>query len=105
MRVFLLALSSRNRKTRPGGAMTGRVVEINAPGGMIGIQTEAGGYSVVEILFADQAGVGDTIEWTGDAPLGRRGVRNLSKGVRFTAFFQCHGVTRENLNRELLLQP
>jgi hypothetical protein len=84
--------------------MTGQVVEINAAGGMIGVQTEVGSCSVIEILLADRVDIGDTIEWTGDAPLGRIWARNVSKGVRFTAFFQSHGVEAENLRRELLLQ-
>jgi hypothetical protein len=84
--------------------MTGEVVEINVAGRMIGVQTEAGSCSVIEILLMDRVEIGDTIEWTGDAPLGRTWAKNVSKGVRFTAFFQSHGVEAENLRQELLLQ-
>jgi hypothetical protein len=85
--------------------MTGHVVEINAAGRMIGVQTEAGSCSVIEILLADRVELGDMIEWTGDAPLGRAWARNVSTGVRFTAFFQSHGVEAEDLRHELLLPP
>jgi len=85
--------------------MTGLIVEINAAGGMIGVQTEAGACSVIEILWTDQVEVGDSIEWTGDTPLGRTWVINRSKGLRFTGFFQSHGVSEEDLREELLLQP
>lgn len=83
--------------------MTGRVVELNAVRGMIGVQTEGGDYSVIEIFRADQVEVGDTVEWTGDTPLGRKWIVNVSKGVRWSAFFQNHGVHREDLRQELLL--
>jgi hypothetical protein len=84
--------------------MTGEVIEINATAGMIGVQTDAGGCSVIELLIADQVEIGDTIEWTGDTPLGRTWAKNVSKGVRFSAFFQSHGVDWEDLRQELFLR-
>ena len=97
--------SARFRELSRGCAMTGRVVEINAAGRMIGVQTEAGDCSVIEILLADQVEIGDTIEWSGRTPLGRIWATNVSKGARFTAFFQSHGVKGDDLRHELLLGP
>ena len=83
--------------------MTGKVVERNAVRGIIGVQTDAGDYSVIEVLGADQINVGDTVGWIGETPLGRKWLINMSKGVRCSAFFQSHGVHAKNLRQELFL--
>ncbi len=82
--------------------MTGKVIECNAIRGMIGVRTDAGDYSVIEVS-ADQVTVGDTVEWTGETPLGRKWLMNTSRGLRFSAFFQRHGVRKDQLKQELLL--
>lgn len=81
--------------------MKGQVVEINARRGMVAVLTDAGDYSILELL-GDEVEVSDQLEWQTDHPLGSESVLNRSKAKAISVFFQNHGVGKSQLRQQLL---
>lgn len=81
--------------------MTGEVVAINSVRGMVGVLTEAGTYSVFELL-GDQVRVGDAVRWSGDTPLGGERIYNVTQATPLDVYFQNHYVSEANLRQQFL---
>ncbi len=68
---------------------------------MVGVLTEDGSYSVLELL-GDEVAIGDTLRWKGRAPLGGERIYNVTKAAEIDVYFQNHYVNKSHLRRQLL---
>lgn len=81
----------------------GRVAAANPSRGMVAIETEDGGFTIIELISDWDLEVGDDIAWANDYGLGSEVYRNLTKGVQFEVYVQNHDVNRSNLRAQLRL--
>jgi hypothetical protein len=81
----------------------GIVRHLNQQRGMVAIETEGNGFTIVE-LMGDEFEIGDLVQWDNAMGLGSQTYRNLTqrKSVRLIA--QNHAVSQSNLREQLLLR-
>jgi hypothetical protein len=82
---------------------SGVVAAINRSRGMVAIETQDDGYTIIELLSEFDIELGDEIVWNGGHALGSETYRNATKGVSENVYVQNHGVSRTNLRRQLRL--
>ena len=69
---------------------------------MVAALTENGDFSIFE-LFGDDVSVGDAVSWAGSTPLGGGTITNHTQQRQFSAYFQNHHVSQNQLRQQLLL--
>lgn len=82
----------------------GKVAAINAARGMVAIETEDGGYTIIELLSDWELTVGDSMRWSDGYGLGGQMYENLSAGTRCEVYVQNHDVSRENVRQQLMMR-
>jgi len=84
-------------------AMTGIVRYINAQRGMVAIETDGHGYTIIELLDGDEIEVGDKMWWADDTACGGEDYKNITKGTVMSVYVQNHWVAPEQLRQQLLI--
>jgi hypothetical protein len=82
---------------------TGTVAAINPKKGMVAIETEDDGYTIIELLTSWDLEVGDTLSWKNGHGLGSEIYENISKGTKAKVYVQNHSVTKSHLASQLRL--
>lgn len=82
---------------------TGVVAAMNQKRGMVAIETEDDGYTIVELLSEFEFELGDKVVWANDYGLGVETYKNVNKGVGEEVYVQNHSVSKTNLRLQLLL--
>lgn len=85
-----------------GNPMKGVIAHINENRGMVAVATEAGGFSIFELMGGDSVAINDVVRWGGDTPLGSATLVNETQGERFEVYFQNHHVGQHQLRQQLL---
>lgn len=83
---------------------TGIAAAFNTIRGMVAIQTEDDGYTIIELLGAWHLEPGDEIAWRSGHAMGHQRYMNVTKGTSSEVFVQNHGVGPAALRDQLLLQ-
>lgn len=81
---------------------TGTVAALNPTRGMVGIQTDDDGFTVIEFRSQWDLEVGDEFEWANGYGLGSEVYENISKGTKCEVYVQNHSVSKVNLRQQLL---
>lgn len=82
---------------------TGVVAAINSKPGMIAIETNDDGFTIIELLSDFEIAVGDKMLWPNGHGLGSEVYKNVTKGTFERVFVQNHAVSSSNLKQQLLL--
>lgn len=82
--------------------MRGIVYSINPVRGMVAIQTEGHGFTIIEVTGEDFE-LGDEVSWDRDTGLGSETYRNVTKGKPVRVFVQNHLVPPQQLTQQLLI--
>ena len=81
----------------------GVVAAMNPKRGMVAIQTEDDGYTIIELISHFDLDIGDEMAWEDGYALGSETYENRSKGICEEVFVQNHGVSASILRQQLLL--
>lgn len=81
----------------------GTVVAMNPSRGMVAIETEDDGFTIVELLSEWDVEIGDAVVWANGYGLGSEVYENRTKRSRSTVYVQNHSVNRAILRQQLLL--
>ncbi len=81
---------------------SGVVEAVNPHRGMVGIKTDDGGFTIIELLSDWNIEVGDEVGWANDYGLGSELYDNRTKGTRREVYVQNHDVSASLLRRQLL---
>lgn len=81
----------------------GTVKIVNPRRGMVAIQTEDGGYTIIELLGHFEVRPGDQMAWENEYGLGSEVYANLTTGESQRVYVQNHDVPETLLRRQLLL--
>jgi hypothetical protein len=84
--------------------MNGVVHTINRKRGMVAIQTDGYGFTIIELLSDDEIDVGDRMHWENDTGLGDEKYRNVTKGTFMDVYVQNHWVTPAQLRQQLRME-
>ncbi|WP_234053652.1 MULTISPECIES: hypothetical protein [unclassified Xanthobacter] len=87
---------------RQGGDRKGTVVAKNPQRGMVALDTEDDGYTIIELLVDWDLEMGDVLTWQNGYGLGLETYVNVTKGTRAQVYVQNHGVSREAVRQQLL---
>ncbi len=82
--------------------MTGIVAKINHGSGMVAVQTESNGFSILEIIGGDPIREGDEVFWENDTGLGHAILSNLSQNLQYEVYFQDHWVGQSQVLSQLI---
>jgi len=82
--------------------MTGYVHTINHRRGLVAIDSDSGGFTIVELPGSDPISLGDRMQWDTDA-LGGAVYVNQTKAGKVAVNVQAHGVPEALLRRVLRL--
>jgi hypothetical protein len=82
----------------------GVVAAINPKRGMVAIATEDDGYTIIELLSDFELEIGDSVFWSNGYAMGHETYENVSKGSSAEVYVQNHGVSKENLRKQLLFE-
>lgn len=80
----------------------GKVVAMNPSRGMVAIETDDDGYTIIELLSDFELEIGDEMTWENGYGLGSQIYENITKSSRERVYVQNHAVTNANLRRQLL---
>jgi hypothetical protein len=83
--------------------MKGIVRTMNRRRGMVAIETDGYGYTIIELLGDDDIEVGDEMAWANDTGLGGEKYRNLTKNKVMDVYVQNHWVPPQQLRQQLLM--
>ncbi|HEY1685065.1 MAG TPA: hypothetical protein VGG19_09905 [Tepidisphaeraceae bacterium] len=84
-------------------AMKGIVKAINPQRGMVAIQTDGNGYTIIELLANTDIHLGDEMAWENDTGLGSEIYLNRTQGRKMEVYVQNHWVNANQLRQQLLL--
>jgi hypothetical protein len=84
-------------------SMRGQVFAMNPRRGMVAIETEGHGFTIIELLSDDDIEIGDEMSWSDDTGLGSETYRNITKGTRMDVYVQNHWVSKNQLRQQLLM--
>ena len=83
--------------------MNGRVYGINRNRGMVAIETELHGFTIVELLNEADIEVGDEVSWESDTGVGSQTYSNVSKNRSMDVLVHNHLVSKSALRQQLLM--
>lgn len=84
-------------------AMTGVVHSMNPRRGMVAIETEGHGFTIIEVTDAEDFEVGDVVKWPNNTACGSEKYENVTKGKTASVYVQNHWVSPQDLRQQLLL--
>ncbi len=76
---------------------------MNPRRGMVAIETEDDGFTIIELLSGWDLEIGDSIVWVNGYGLGSEVYENRTKRSRAGVYVQNHSVNRAILRQQLLL--
>ena len=82
--------------------MTGIVAKINHRRGMVAVQTESNGFSILELIGGEPIQEGDEVSWKNDTALGHEILSNLTKNLKYEVYFQDHWVDQGEVLTQLI---
>lgn len=85
-------------------AMQGIVAAMNLRRGMVAIETNGYGYTIIELLSGEDIQVGDQMAWANDTGMGSETYHNITKGTQMDVFVQNHWVPKRQLKQQLLIR-
>lgn len=71
---------------------------------MVAIATEDDGYTIIELLSDFELEIGDSIFGSNGYAMEHEIYKNVSKGRSAEVYVQNHGVSKENLRKQLLFE-
>ena len=83
--------------------MRGRVYAINPQRGMVAIETENYGFTIIELLSDEDIELGDEMNWANDTGMGSETYHNRTKNQKMDVFVQNHWVSKNQLRQQLLV--
>ena len=83
--------------------MKGRVYAINRNSGMVAIETELHGFTIIELSTDAGIEMGDELSWEGDLKMGAETYNNVSTNRPVDVFVRNHLVSKNDLRRQLLM--
>jgi len=81
---------------------SGTVAAMNPGRGMVAIETEDDGFTIIELLSGWDLEIGDAVVWTNGYGLGSEVYENRTKQSRSEVYVQNHAVNRAILRQQLL---
>lgn len=84
-------------------ARSGTVAAMNPKRGMVAIETEDDGFTIIELLSSWDLDIGDVIHWENGYGLGSEVYENRTKRSRSDVYVQNHAVGPAILRQQLLL--
>ena len=81
----------------------GKVAAMNPRRGMVAIETDDSGYTIIELLSHFELEVGDEMTWANGYGLGSEIYENVTQGTSEEVYVQNHDVGEANLRKQLLL--
>lgn len=76
---------------------------MNAARGMVAIETDDDGFTIIELLSDWDLDIGDAVVWANGYGLGSELYENRTKRTRSEVYVQNHSVNRAILRQQLLI--